>query len=58
MGELQTATVIEPVDCSWSSIVQAIRKYAATQPPETASELNDWADLLQGAQELDPENRP
>jgi hypothetical protein len=57
MGELHVATVVESIDCSWSSIVEAIRSHARTQPPETADDLNAWADLIEGLQKLDAEQR-
>lgn len=53
MGELQVATEFERADCSWSRIIEAIRRHAGSQPQETAAELNAWADLLEGGLLLD-----
>lgn len=39
------------VDCSWSSIIQGIERYAAFQPAN-ASELYQWADLLEGVRQM------
>jgi hypothetical protein len=39
-------------DCSWSIIVEAIRKHAKDRPADEAADLNQWADLLEGIGEL------
>jgi hypothetical protein len=41
-----------PGDCSWDTIINAIRCHAAGQPAEVAADLNDWANLLEGLTEL------
>ena len=35
-------------DCSWDTIINAIRCHAAGQPAGVAADLNEWADLLEG----------
>jgi hypothetical protein len=41
-----------PGNCSWSTIIGAIRSYAMEETAELAADLNDWADLLEGLVEL------
>jgi len=55
MVELQFATVIETddreEDCSWSSIIRGIERYAAYHPAQ-AKDLYEWADLIEGVRLL------
>jgi hypothetical protein len=48
-GELAAVAVADP---SWPAIVGSIRRHAATQPPELASDLLEWADFVAGIAEL------
>jgi hypothetical protein len=41
-----------PGNCSWSTIIGAIRSHAMGQTAEVAADLNNWADLLEGLAEL------
>ena len=56
MGKLHFATEQQCAPsksvCSWASIIEGIRKYAGTQSPWQAAELNAWADLLEGVSRL------
>ena len=56
MGKLPFATEQQCAprkpECSWGSIIGGIRKYAGTQSPWQAAELNAWADLLEGVSRL------
>ena len=55
MVELQFATVVaaddEREDCSWSSVVRGIERYAAYHPTQ-AHDLYGWADLIDGIRQL------
>ena len=55
MVELQFATVVaaddEQDDCSWSSVVRGIERYAAYHPAQ-ANELYEWADLIDGIRQM------
>jgi len=44
--------VVARAASSWPAIVESIRHHAATQPPELASDLLEWADFLAGIAEL------
>jgi hypothetical protein len=57
MVELYFATEIEPdseaaIDCSWSSVILGIERYAAYQPAGLAEDLRQWAGLLEGIRQL------
>ena len=64
MVELHFATETEPnpeetreeefetIDCSWSSLIHGIDRYAAYQPASAAQDLRQWADLLEGIRQL------
>jgi hypothetical protein len=51
-----TKTEAEPetdtIDCSWSSVIHGIERYAAYQPASTAQDLRQSADLLEGIRQL------
>lgn len=55
MVELQFATVVETddngEDCSWSSVVHGIERYAAYHSTQ-ADDLYAWADLIEGIRQL------
>ena len=55
MVELQFATVVETdngkEDCSWSSVVRGIERYAAYHSTQ-ADDLYAWADLIEGIRQL------
>ena len=55
MVELQFATVVEAhdkgEDCSWSSVVRGIERYAAYHSTQ-ADDLYAWADLIEGIRQL------
>jgi len=38
----------EPEEIHWPAIMQGIRVYARRQPPKTACDLLEWADLFEG----------
>ena len=40
-------------DCSWEIIIAGVRRYAAEQPDEVRTDLNAWADLLEGLAALE-----
>ena len=58
MVELHFATQKEPkveaaaIDCSWSSVIHGIERYAACQPAGVAEDLRQWAGLLEGIRRL------
>ena len=64
MAELHFATETEPdpeeteeaefetIDCSWSSLIHGIDRYAAYQPASSAQDLRHWAVLLEGIRQL------
>jgi hypothetical protein len=39
-------------DCSWNIVIAAIRCHARDQSDESRTDLNAWADLLEGVAEL------
>ena len=39
-------------NCSWTTIIVAVRRHAAEYPDEVQTDLNAWADLLEGVAEL------
>jgi hypothetical protein len=39
-------------DCSWGTIIAAIRQHGALQPAEVKADLDEWADLLEGVAAL------
>ena len=49
--ETESETIQSDVDCSWSSIIKGIERYAAFQPAN-ARELYQWADLLEGIRQM------
>ena len=58
MVELHFATEInsdseaDTINCSWSSVIQGIERYAAYQPAGVADDLRQWAGLLEGIRRL------
>ena len=62
MAKLHFATEIEhgpeagAIDCSWTSVIRAIERYAAYQPASVADDLRQWADLLEGIRQLREED--
>lgn len=40
------------IDCSWSSVIRGIERYAAYQPAGLAHELIDWAILVEGVRQM------
>ena len=42
----------ETIDCSWTSVIRGIERYAAYQPAGLAHDLIDWAILLEGARQM------
>jgi hypothetical protein len=56
MIELRFATFADDADnaeedCSWSKVIHGIERYAAYHPVQ-ASDLHEWADLLEGIRQL------
>jgi hypothetical protein len=39
-------------DCSWDTVIAAIRRHASGQPDKIQNDLNEWANLLEGLAEL------
>ena len=62
MVELHFATEIkvdsegDTIDCSWSSVIRGIERFAAFQPASVAEDLREWADLLEGIRQLREED--
>lgn len=42
----------DTIDCSWSSVIRGIERYAAYQPAGLAHELIDWAILVEGVRQM------
>ena len=40
------------IECSWESVIAAIRRYAVVQPADESRSLNEWADLMEGVRQL------
>lgn len=62
MVELRFTTEIESepedgaIECSWSSLICGIERYAAYQPRGFAEDLMQWAWLLDGIRQLREED--
>ena len=50
--EINSDSEADRIDCSWSSVIQSIERYAAYQPAGAADDLRQWAGLLEGIREL------
>jgi hypothetical protein len=50
--EREAEAVFEPADFSWPALVRGIRVYAVQQPPQVASDLLQFADVVEGMSEL------
>ena len=62
MAKLHFATELEresdagSIDCSWSTVIHGIERYAAYRSVGAAEDLRQWADLLEGVRELREED--
>jgi hypothetical protein len=62
MAKLHFATEIErepeadAIECSWSSVIRGIDRYAAYQPASVAEDLRQWVNLLEGMRQLREED--
>jgi hypothetical protein len=50
--EHEVEAAFAPEDVSWPALVRGIRVYAVQQPPQVASDLLQFADLVRGIAEL------
>ena len=54
--ELEREPDADSIDCSWSTVIHGIERYAAYRSVGAAEDLRQWADLLEGLRQLREED--